>query len=381
MTSTPTPFTIAVPQADLDDLRRRIAATRYPEHETGAGWDQGIPLDIVRDFAAYWGSDYDWRRCEAKLNALPNFKIAMDGVDIHFLHVRSPHANARPLLMTHGWPGSILEFMQVIEPLTQPERHGGRADQAFHLVIPSLPGYGFSGKPATAGWGLDKIAGHWDDLMLALGYSRYFAQGGDWGSAVTTRIAQQNLGHCAAAHVNLAIAPPDAQAMQNPDARDQEALARYQHYSSQENGYAQIQSTRPQTLGYGLADSAVGQMAWILEKFRGWTGLGGASEMARFDRDALLDNISLYWLTNSGTSSARLYWESFGDFGVDRVDLPYGASIFANEIVKPPRRWAEKVYRNIIYWNELDRGGHFAAFEVPDLFVAEVRACFDHASL
>ncbi|MEZ5709133.1 MAG: epoxide hydrolase [Blastomonas sp.] len=380
MSSAIRPFTIDVPQAALDDLGRRIAAARFPERETVDDWTQGIPLEIVRDFADHWANGYDWRRCEAALNAYPQFLIELGGVDIHFLHIRSPHEQARPLLMTHGWPGSIREFLDVIEPLTRPEAHGGSAADAFHLVIPSLPGYGFSGKPGTAGWDIGRIAGHWDELMLALGYDRYFAQGGDWGAAVTSTIAMQDRGHCAAVHVNMVIARPDPETLGSLTPAERKSVAAFQHYEQNENGYAQIQRTKPQTLGFGLADSAVGQLAWILEKFNSWSDIGD-TPFGRFDRDALLDNISIYWLTNSGASSARLYWHSFGHFELADVSLPFGATIFPNEIFRPSRRWAEKIYSNIIYWNEVDRGGHFAAFEVPDLFIAEVRACFCGRSL
>jgi len=375
MTSTPRPYRIAVAQADLDDLQRRIAATRYPERETVDDWDQGIPLATVREWASYWHDAFDWRRCEAMLNGYPGFLVAIDGLDIHCLHIRSARADARPLLLTHGWPGSLLEFMGVIAPLTAPPD-----DQpAFHLVIPSLPGYGFSAKPEAAGWDIPRIASAWDALMLALGYSRYFAQGGDWGSAVTIEIARQNRGHCAAIHSNMVLARPDPATLADPSPLETRALERVQWYQARESGYSAIQRTRPQTIGYALADSPVGQMAWILEKFRNWSDCDDA--LSGFDRDALLDTITLYWLTNSGASSARLYWHSFGVVDFAPVTVPTGGTIFPKELFQTSRRWAEQRFANIIYWNEVDRGGHFAALEVPDLFVAEVRACFRNAEL
>ncbi|WP_373487354.1 epoxide hydrolase family protein [Blastomonas sp.] len=363
-------FRIDVPQSALDDLKARIKAVRLPEKETVDDWDQGIPLSTVRDFAAYWADGYDWRRCEAMLNGYPNHLITLDGVDIHFLHIRSPHGGARPLLITHGWPGSVLEFMNIIAPLTDP---ADSAD-AFHLVIPSLPGFGFSGKPEVPGWDIAKIAGVWDDLMRALGYDRYFAQGGDWGSAVTLEIALQNRGACAAVHSNMVIAAPDPATMGDLSGLEKRAMAQLQHYQAKESGYSSIQRTRPQTIGYALADSAVGQMAWILEKFRTWSDCDDS--FSGFDRDALLDTITLYWLTNSAASSARLYWHSFGQMNFDPIDVPTGGTIFPKELFQTSRRWAEKRFSNLIYWNEVDKGGHFAALELPEVFVDEVRACF-----
>lgn len=362
---TPRPFTIEVPQAALDDLKARIAHARFPEKETVDDWEQGIPLDYVRELAAYWGGAYDWRACEAALGAHPNFLIEIDGLDIHFIHVRSANPDARALLLTHGWPGSVLEFMGVIAPLSED----------FHLVIPSLPGYGFSGKPAKAGWNLARIARAWDALMGALGYDRYFAQGGDWGSAVTSEIGSQNLGRCAGIHVNMVVGalPADLSDLTDFEKR---ALARMQWYREKDTGYSIQQSTRPQTLGYGLADSAVGQMAWIVEKFHGWTDCNGNPENA-VSRDHLLDNVTLYWLTNSAASSARLYWESFAKFAGSTVDLPTGCSLYPLELFSLSRRWAEARYRNIVHWSELEKGGHFAALEQPEQFVRELRACFN----
>jgi pimeloyl-ACP methyl ester carboxylesterase len=370
MSTTPRPFTIAIDQAQLDDLKARLALTRYPEKETVADWDQGIPLAYVRELAAYWAGDYDWRRCEAAINAYPNFLIEIDGLDIHYIHVRSANPAARPLLLTHGWPGSVLEFINVIAPLS--------AD--YHLIIPALPGYGFSGKPVATGWGIEKIATAWDQLMVALGYDRYFAQGGDWGSAVTSVIGSQNLGHCAGIHINMIAGAPPAEMMVDLTDFEKAALARMQWYRDKDTGYSIEQATRPQTLGYGLADSPVGQMAWIIEKFHGWTDCDGHPENV-INRDHLLDNVMLYWLTNSAASSARLYWQSFRSFSASKVAIPTGCSLYPMELMRLSRRWAEQRYTNITHWNELPKGGHFAAMEQPASFVAEIRACFGAMSL
>ncbi len=373
------PFRIAIPEEQLADLRQRLRATRWPDAETVSDWSQGIPLAYVREVCAYWAEHYDWRATEARLNRLPQITTTVDDVAIHALHVRSPHADALPLVMTHGWPGSIVEFLAVIGPLTDPVAHGGSAADAFHVVCPSLPGYGFSGKPTRTGWGIETIATVWDTLMSRLGYERWVAQGGDWGAAVTTAIGIQNRGHCVGIHVNMPVAGPTKESLANPSERERRALDGARFYDEWDSGYSKQQSTRPQTVGYGLADSPAGQAAWILEKFQAWTDCDGHPEHA-IARDALLDNVMLYWLTGSGASSARLYWESFGkafDRTKDRsVVLPTGCSIFPKEIVPTPRTWAEKRYKNIVYWNELDRGGHFAAFEQPAAFVEELRACF-----
>jgi len=381
-----TPFTISATDAELDDLRRRLTHTRWPERETPDDWSQGIPLSYLKELCAYWASDYDWRAREAKLNRFDQFTTPLSSqasdseiLNIHFIHQRSPHENARPLIMTHGWPGSVVEFHKVIEPLTNPEAHGGKAEDAFHVVCPSLPGYGFSDKPTKPGCGVAEIAKMWDELMRRLGYSSYVAQGGDWGSAVTTAIGLQNLGNCRAIHVNMPNAGATKAARENPDANDKRALKRAMFYQQWDSGYSKQQSTRPQTLGYGLVDSPSGQAGWIIEKFYAWTDCDGHPENA-LSRDELLDNLMLYWLPATGASSARLYWESFGNaFGGDAkatVTLPTGCSLFPKEIVPTPRSWAEKRYTNIGYWNELDKGGHFAAFEQPKLFISELRSCF-----
>jgi pimeloyl-ACP methyl ester carboxylesterase len=372
-------FRVEIPEADLDDLRRRLRATRWPEAETVSDWTQGVPLAYLRDVVAHWLESYDWRATERRLNSLPQFKTRLEDLDIHFLHVRSRHDGALPLVMTHGWPGSVVEFLDVVGPLADPTAHGGEARDAFHVVCPSLPGYGFSDRPREKGWGVEKIAGAWDTLMTRLGYDRYVAQGGDWGSAVTTTIGMQNRGHCIGIHVNMPNAGATKESLANPTEREQRALAGARFYQEWDSGYSKQQSTRPQTLGYGLVDSPAGQAAWILEKFFAWTDNAGRPEDA-IPRDRLLDNVMLYWLTGTAASSARLYWESFGKaFGPGQdntVRVPTGCSIFPREIVPTPRSWAEKRYRNIVYWNELDRGGHFAAFEEPSLFVDELRKCF-----
>jgi pimeloyl-ACP methyl ester carboxylesterase len=368
------PFTIAIPDEDLDDLRRRIRATRWPEAEAVSDWSQGVPLAYVREVAAYWADGYDWRRAEAALNRFDQFITEIDGVDIHFIHQRSPDAGAFPVIMTHGWPGSVVEFHKVIDPLTNPRNHGGTAAEALHLVCPTLPGYGFSGKPEKSGWGIEKIAAAWATLMDRLGYGTFGAQGGDWGAAVTTQIGR-NGGNCAGIHLNMPLGAPTGQARENPSAEDTDALAAYKYYQDWDSGYSKQQSTRPQTLGYGLADSPVGQLAWILEKFWAWTDCEGHPENA-LGRDEMLDNVMLYWLTNSAASSARLYWESFGKIrGKGRVEVPTGVASFPKEILRVPRGWCEDHY-NITHWTQMDRGGHFAAFEQPEAFVQDVRRFF-----
>jgi pimeloyl-ACP methyl ester carboxylesterase len=367
------PFRIAVSDDDLDDLRQRLAQTRWPERECVDDWSQGIPLEYTRELAAYWADGYDWRSREALLNRFDQFTTDIDGLDIHFIHQRSPHEGAFPLIITHGWPGSIVEFHKVIEPLTNPTAHGGRAEDAFHVVCPSLPGYGFSGKPANAGWGVGKVAEAWEMLMTRLGYDRYGAQGGDWGGAVTTAIGR-NGGHCAAIHVNFALAFPPA-GLENPTPEEQEALKALEHYQRWDSGYSKQQSTRPQTVGYGLVDSPVGQLAWIVEKFWSWMDCDGYPENV-LTKDELLDNVMMYWVTASAASSARMYWESFNVWtGELRVDLPTGIAAFPKEVIRAPRSWCEPNY-NITHWTQMPRGGHFAAFEQPELFVEDVRKFF-----
>lgn len=371
------PFRVAVPDAELDELKRRLRATRWPDREVVSDWSQGIPLAYVQEVCRYWADTYDWRKREARLNEFPQFRTAIDGLGIHFLHVRSPNPDALPLLITHGWPGSVVEFLKVIAPLADPAAHGGKAEDAFHVVAPSLPGYGFSDKPRETGWGAEKIATTWAKLMARLGYRRYVAQGGDWGSLVTTCIGPQDPEHCAGIHVNMPIVAPDPETMGDLTPLEQSALAGIGHYDQWDSGYSKQQSTRPQTLGYGLTDSPAGQAAWILEKFWAWTDCDGHPENV-LTRDELLDNVMLYWLPATGASSARLYWESFRNTKLDPIATKTGCSIFPKEIFRCSRRWAEKRFTNLVYWNELQKGGHFAAFEQPETFVSELRACFRH---
>ena len=370
-----TPFPIAASDEELEDLRRRLRATRWPDPETVDDWSQGIPLDYVKEVCSYWSEKYDWRDREARLNQHPGFRSEIDGVGIHFLHIRSPQEDAMPLVMTHGWPGSIVEFSKVIGPLTDPTAHGGDAADAFHIVCPTLPGYGFSDKPSESGWGVDKIGAAWAKLMARLGYERYAAQGGDWGSMVTTAVGVQDPDHCLGIHLNMPVAAPDPDTMSDLTDKEKATLASLGHYQEHESGYSKQQSTRPQTVGYGLVDSPAGQAAWVLEKFWAWTDCDGHPENV-LTRDELLDNVMMYWLPGAAASSARLYWESFAKPPSGVVEVPTGCSIFPKEIIRCSRRWAEKRFHNIVYWNELEKGGHFAAFEQPETFVNEVRACF-----
>ena len=369
------PFRIEVPEADLVDLADRLARTRWPEAETVGDWSQGIPLAYTRELCDYWATTYDWRATEARLNAIPQFVTTVDGLDIHFLHVRSPHPGALPLVLTHGWPGSVVEFEKSIGPLVDPVAHGGDAADAFDVVVPSLPGYGFSGKPTATGWTVTRIAAAWATLMDRLGYGRYGAQGGDWGAMVTATLGHLDPDHVAGIHLNMPVAAPGSFDVTDLTPAEVAALEAYQEHRRWGTGYSKEQSTRPQTLGYGLVDSPVGQAAWIVEKFWAWTDCDGHPEHV-LTRDELLDNVMLYWLPAAAASSARLYWESFVRPGFDPVTVPTGCSIFPKEIMRVSRRWAATRFLDIVYWNELDRGGHFAAFEQPATFVDEVRAFF-----
>ncbi|GAA4397120.1 epoxide hydrolase [Actinomadura verrucosospora] len=376
------PFHLDVPESVLDDLRERLNRTRWPDEETVDDWSQGVPLDYLRELCRYWAEEYDWRATEARLNALPQFRTSVDGLGIHFLHVRSPHEDALPLVLTHGWPGSVVEFLKVIGPLTDPAAHGGDARDAFHVVCPSLPGYGFSDKPGDPGWGVERIAAAWIRLMARLGYDRYGAQGSDWGTTITTLIGRQDAEHLAGIHLTPPLAAPDPATFDDLTAGERAALASLEEAQRREDGYSLEQSTRPQTVGYGLVDSPALLCAWIIEKFRFWTDCDGHPENA-LTRDELLDNLMFYWLPGSGASAARLYWESFRQVqwvftagATDMVTVPTGCSVFPKENPRPSRRWAEKRFTDIRHWNEPEKGGHFAAFEQPRLFVEELRAFF-----
>ena len=373
------PFTIAVSDTELEDLRSRLRHTRWPDAETVAGtdepWSQGMPLHFAQELAEHWASGYDWRATEARLNGFDQFRTEIDGLGIHFLHVRSPEPDALPLIITHGWPGSIVEFLKVIGPLTDPASHGGDPADAFHVVCPSLPGFGWSDKPDHTGWGIPRIAAAWEQLMLRLGYDRFAAQGGDWGSMVTAALGAGHPDHLAGIHLNMPIVIPDPNTMDSLTEAELSALAGFDHYQQWDNGYSTQQSTRPQTLGYGLADSPSGQMAWIVEKFWAWCDCDGDPRNV-ISADELLDNVMAYWLTNSAASSARLYWESFKDLDLREIAVPVGCSIFPKEIFRTSRRWAEQRFSDLRHFNELERGGHFAAFEQPELYVSELRDAF-----
>jgi pimeloyl-ACP methyl ester carboxylesterase len=378
MADSVSPFRIEIPEADLDDLRDRLHRTRWPERATVADWTQGVPRPYLEEVCRYWAQDYQWRERERELNRFPQFRTEISGLGIHFIHVVSPEPDAFPVVLTHGWPGSVTEFMDVIGPLTDPVAHGGDAGDAFHLVVPSLPGFGFSDRPATTGWGRERIADAWAVLMARLGYQRYGAQGGDWGASVSCHLGARHPERVAGVHLNLIVGMPDP-AQTEFTAEEQARLAemreRHAHHLKWESGYQIQQASRPQTLGYGLTDSPAGQCAWILEKFYAWTDCDG-DPVAAFGADRILDNLSLYWLTATAASSARLYWEGQPAPYSGKVDVPSGASIFPREINRPYRPWVERSFTDLRYWHELDRGGHFAAFEQPELFVRELRDFF-----
>ncbi|MGD0065587.1 MAG: epoxide hydrolase family protein [Streptosporangiaceae bacterium] len=369
------PFRIDIAQADLDDLRDRLARTRWPDQLAGVGWDYGIPLDYVRELAEYWRTGYDWRVHEARLNAFDQFTTVIDGQRVHFLHVRSAEPDALPLIITHGWPGSIVEFMNIIGPLTNPAAYGGDPADAFHLVVPSIPGYGFSGPTRERGWDVRRVARAWAALMERLGYSRYGAQGGDWGSSISRELGLIAPGHLSGVHLNMLFArvPEDAGELTEEETRRLQALKTFRSTGS---GYGAIQSTRPQTLAYGLTDSPAGQLAWITEKFGEWTDGGRPDEAV--DRDQLLTNVTLYWLTATAGSAARLYYEAAqsGAWGPPAIStVPTGVAVFPREIAPAIRRFAE-LSNPIVHWSEFDRGGHFAAMEVPDLLIGDIRDFF-----
>ena len=370
------PFRIEIPQADLDDLRDRLTRTRWPDELPDVGWDRGVPLAYLKELAEYWRTEYDWRAAEAKLNQYPQFITEIDGANVHFLHVSSPEPDALPLLVTHGWPGSVAEFLDVIEPLRDPEAHGGRAEDAFHVVCPSLPGYGFSEPTRTRGWDPARIADAFAELMQRLGYARYGAQGGDWGALVTSLLGLNDPAHVAGIHLNMPLAvPSDASDLTDAEKADVASMAQWQ---DQESGYQRIQGTKPQTLGFGLMDSPAGLAAWIIEKFRSWSDCNGNPENA-ISRDRLLTNISIYWATRTITSSTRLYYEVFRSSRMDlftrKVAVPTGVARFPKEIMRFPRKWVEQRY-HVTHWSEMPRGGHFAAMEQPALFVEDVRRFF-----
>jgi microsomal epoxide hydrolase len=374
------PFVIDVPQPVLDDLHERLGRTRFPAQIDGAGWDYGTERSYLEELCRYWRDAYDWRKAEAELNRFPQFTTTIDGQRIHFLHVRSPEPDALPVVITHGWPGSISEFTKVIEPLSDPRAHGGDPGDAFHVVAPSMPGYGFSGPTNERGWDTRRIASAFAELMARLGYERYGAQGGDWGAMVSTQLALVDAAHVCGIHLNLVIAgPPPGDDLSSLTERDLAALGDVDRYLKEGMGYAQIQGTRPQTIGYLLDDSPAGLAAWIVEKFRAWSDCDGDVERS-FTRDDLLTNLMLYWVTATGHSAGRLYYETMrsGRFGAGddaRVEVPTGCAIFPREITRPPRSWAEARY-NVTHWTEMPSGGHFAAMEEPELFVADVRTFF-----
>jgi epoxide hydrolase len=368
------PFRVEASDEELEDLCQRLARTRWPEPATAPGWTQGVPVDVARDLCGHWARDYDLRAAERRLNAFPQFRTEIDGLGIHFLHVPSPEPRALPLVMSHGWPGSFVEFLDVIGPLTDPAAHGGDREDAFSMVCPSLPGYGWSDRPTESGWGVERIADAWAALMARLGYERYGAQGGDWGAMVTTLLGARHPDHLAGVHVTMPIAGPEPGQAEFDDA-EQAALAALTHYLEKESGYSTEQATRPQTIGYGLVDSPAALCTWIVEKFWAWTDTGD-DPVGTLGADRLLDNVMAYWLPATGASSARLYWESLRRPPADTVQVPAGVSQFPRELFRPPRHWVARQFTDLRYWNELDRGGHFAAMEQPELFVEEVRAFF-----
>ncbi|WP_030325796.1 epoxide hydrolase family protein [Streptomyces sp. NRRL B-3229] len=391
MTSTDsiTPFRVDIPQHDLDDLHARLDRTRWPDDLSATGWAYGVPAAYLRELTHHWRHSYDWRAAEAGLNAWPQFTTVIDGTTVHFAHVRSPEPDAAPLILTHGWPGSIVEFLDVVGPLTDPAAHGGDPADAFHVVVPSIPGFGLSGPPADTGWEAGRIAGAWAELMTRLGYERFGAQGGDWGAAISRELGRAHPGRVVGVHLNLL---PGAQATREPTEEELAALEpgerqrtleswrRWRDWSSEGTGYAVLNSTKPQTLGYALTDSPVGQLAWIVEKFQAWTDSAELPEEA-VDRDRLLTNVMLYWLTGTAASAARIYYER-AHAGGDRAARPTAPStaptalaLFPSELHIPLRHRAERT-ENIVRWTELDRGGHFAAMEEPDLLVDDIRAFF-----
>jgi microsomal epoxide hydrolase len=372
------PFQLSVPEAQLDDLRDRLGRTRWPDRETVTDTSQGPPLQKIQALAAYWRDNYDWRRCEAKLNGFGQHRTSIDGLGIHFLHIRSPEPDALPLVLTHGWPGSVLEFHKMIGPLTDPAAHGGDRSDAFHLVVPSLPGFGLSEKPTRPGWGIPHIADAWITLMGRLGYDRWGAQGGDWGAAVTTAIGHKAPPGCVGIHLNFVMYQPTPDEIAGATPHEQAMLESMRTYQDTLSGYAKLQSTRPQTIGYALADSPIAQASWIYALFQDVSDSSGNAESV-FTHDEMLDDIMLYWLTSTGASSARLYWEAQSSMSgppPKTMQTPTAISMFPKELVRISRRWAETRFSNLVHFNELEAGGHFAAMEQPVLMTEEIRAAF-----
>ena len=378
------PFRIEIPQADLDDLRRRLADTRWPTELPDTGWDRGVPLGYLAELAEYWRTEFDWRAAEARLNAHPQFTTEIDGATVHFLHVRSPEPDATPLLVTHGWPGAVAEFLDVIGPLTDPRAHGGDPADAFHLVIPSIPGFGFSGPHGQAGWSTAKVATAWTELMSRLGYDRYVAQGGDAGSVISLALGRIDPEHLLGVHVNMLMTFPsgDPEELAGLPESDLARLGRLQRFDTELSAYMKLQSTRPQTLAYALTDSPVGQLAWVVEKFREWTDSDKVPEDA-IARDLILTIVSIYWLTGTAGSSAQLYFEDAeglrqisgaGGEAPPPVTVPVGVAVFPHDILLPIRRLADRDLPTITHWTEFEHGGHFAAMEQPESLVADIRA-------
>ncbi|MEU8261623.1 epoxide hydrolase family protein [Micromonospora sp. NPDC048999] len=377
------PFRVEIPQADLDDLRRRIATTRWPDELPDVGWTRGIPLGYLKELADYWRTGYAWRAAERELNSHEQFLTEIDGAQVHFLHVRSPEPTATPMIITHGWPGSPVEFLDVIGPLTDPRAHGGDPADAFHLVIPSIPGFGFSGPTRDAGWSVSRVARAWAQLMRRLGYDRYLAQGGDWGKVISLELGLADPKHVLGVHVNTLVTfpPPDPAVLGGLNADERARLEHAMWFAQDGLGWQKIQSTRPQTLAYGLTDSPVGQLAWIMEKFREWSAAKDVPEEV-IDRDRMLTNVSVYWFTATAGSSARLYYETTptdADFvrtwgGPWPLSMPCGVAVFPDDASRPIRRFAEVALPTLKHWTDLPRGGHFAALEQPDLLVDDVRA-------
>lgn len=384
------PYHISISEKAITELRERVNTTRWPQKETVKDQSQGVKLAQIQGLVKYWGTDYDWHKTEAKLNALPQFITNIDGLDIQFIHVKSKHKNALPIIITHGWPGSFFELLKVIGPLTDPTAYGGKAEDAFDVVIPSMPGYGFSEKPTGTGWGVEKIGNAWDVLMKRLGYKHYVSQGGDWGSVIADAMARQAPEGLLGIHVNMpATVPADiAKALQDGDpapaglsVKEKAAFNSLNKLYTRGGGYAGMMVTRPQTIGYGLTDSPVGLASFFLDKFNDWTYSGGNAEKS-LTRDEILDDISLYWFTNTANSSANLYWENNNNnFNVveqktNEIKIPVAVTVFPGEIYQAPKTWTEKAYKNLIYFNEVNKGGHFASWEEPQLFTEELRAAF-----